>query len=535
MREETTPVLIVGGGLAGLSASLFLSWHGVPSVLAERHTGTSTHPKAWGLYPRTMELLRTVGVESAVLAESAGFSGHVLNGRVESLAGREVSIGRIPAPEDVGHVSPVERVVSLSQDRIEPILLRRARELGADVRFGTELTELGEPGDDGVRAVLTDRATGRRSAVRARYVIAADGAHSRLRERLGIARRGRGTLRHQMSILFRADLRGVLGDRRFAICQVRNAQVEGVLGHDDSLRQGTLIVTYRPEDGQGPEDFTEERCTQLVRAAIGVPGQEVAIRSALPWEMAALVAERFRSGRVFLAGDAAHVLPPVGGYGANTGIQDVHNLAWKLAAVVGGVAGEALLDTYDTERRPVAEATMRQAGLRLAARAGFAGPEQKAALLGTLTVTFGYRYLSPAIAAEAGAEEEPPFTDPVALSAEPGTRAPHLRVERDGRAMSLLDLFGSRPVLLAGGKGGAWCDTARAAARSTGIPLDAYREDADFTATGRAWHTAYGVGPEGAVLVRPDGFVGWRSPGPPEAAAVPLATALELMMGRAGD
>ncbi|WP_143832091.1 FAD-dependent monooxygenase [Nocardiopsis sp. CNR-923] len=176
-----------------------------------------------------------------------------------------------------------------------------------------------------------------------------------------------------MSILFDTDLRGPLRGRRFAICQVRNAEVEGVLGHDDSLGRGTLIVTYRPERGEGPDDFTGERCARLVRAAIGVPDASVGLRGVMPWEMAALTAERFAAGRVFLAGDSAHVIPPVGGYGANTGVQDAYDLTWKLWAVLGGMAPRELLDSYEEERRPVAEATVRQAAMRLVARSGAGG------------------------------------------------------------------------------------------------------------------------------------------------------------------
>ncbi len=558
----------------GLSASLFLSWRGVDSVLAERHPGTSIHPRAWGLYPRTLELLRAVGAERAVMAESAGFAGHVLNGRVESLAGPEISVSRIPEPEDVSGVSPVERIVSLSQDRVEPILLERARTLGSDVRFGTEAVDLVQDAD-GVTATLRDRDTGREHAVRADYVIAADGAHSPVREGLGIRRRGRGVLRHQMSVLFDADLSGPLRGRRFAICQVRNAEVEGILGHDDSLRRGTLIVTYRPEEGERPEDFTEERCVRLVRAAIGSDGVEVGLRDVMPWEMAALTAERLSEGRVFLAGDSAHVIPPVGGYGANTGVQDAYDLAWKLQAVLGGTAPPALLDTYDEERRPVAEATVRQAAMRLAARSGVRGPDGVPGLADPLAVTFGYRYRSSAVADGLAGAEAPgspreggagtggtgagsadgagsrdagaggagggaprpdgapgtEFTHPSLLSGRPGTRAPHVWLRRGGRGVSSIDLFGPRAVLLAGAEGGAWADDARETAERLGVPLDVHVVGRDLAETGTDLAAALGVTARGAVLVRPDGFVAhrWRDGESSEAA---VAAALARMLRR---
>ncbi|WP_232376686.1 FAD-dependent monooxygenase [Amycolatopsis aidingensis] len=498
--DERTPVLIVGGGLVGLSAALFLSWHGVSSILVERHAGTSIHPRAWGWYPRTLELLRMVGVERQVMRESAGFVGHTLNGKVESLAGKEISLTTIPDPEDVSDMSPIGRVVSLSQDRLEPILLDRAKELGGELRFGTELTGL-EPGTDGVTATVRVRETGAERRIHAQYVIAADGGHSPVRRLLGIGQRGRGILRDQISILFRAELSGPLGDRRFAVCQVENDLVEGILGHDDSLRQGTLIVTYRQEDGERPEDYDEERCTELVRAAVGDPGLEVRIREILPWQMASLHAERFSSGRVFLAGDAAHLLPPVGGFGANTGVHDVHNLAWKLEAVLAGKAGPELLETYDQERRPVAVATIEQAGLRLAARGGFATPQQRAALADTLSVTFGYRYDSAA----------PAFLDPRELTGQPGTRAPHIPIRLSGAVASTLDLFGRNPVLLAGADA-QWCSAAERLPRT----VDVLRAGHDFQETGRSWHEAAGIEPSGAILVRPDGFVSWRSITAPE-------------------
>ncbi|MFE0592863.1 FAD-dependent monooxygenase [Micromonospora echinospora] len=542
MYDETTPVLIVGGGVVGLSTSLFLSAHGVRSVLVERHPGTAIHPRAWGWYPRTLELYRSVGLTDAIYAESAGFAGHVLNGKVESLTGREIHMSRIPDEEDVSDISPIERLVSLPQDRIEPLVLDRAHELGADIRFGVELVDLVQD-DEGVTATVADRRTGTRRTIRAEYLVAADGTHSPIRERLGIRRHGRGVVRHQMSILFRADLTGPLAGRRFAICQVENDRVEGILGHDDSLGQGTLIVTYHPEKGERPEDFTDERCVELVRAAVGVPDLEVGLRSVMPWEMGALVAERFTDGRIFLVGDAAHVVPPVGGYGANTGIHDAHNLAWKLHAVLTGSASPTLLATYDAERHPVGVTVMTQAGLRLATRGGFATPEQKAAVRDTLMVTFGYVYDSSAVVAEPGdtVPAAPPgpggvraaaLVDPRQLGGRPGTRAPHVWLRRDGQRISTLDLFGRRPTLLLGSAGEPWRAAATAAAKRLGVDLDVHRIGADLVEDDRPWHDTYGVTAQGAVLVRPDGFVCWRSPADAEPTESTVERVLTTLLHR---
>jgi len=532
--DESTPVLIVGGGLVGLSAALFLSWRGVSSILVEKHPGTSIHPRAWGLYPRTLETYRPLGVADALLAEGAGFAGHNLNGKVESLAGNEIAVGKVPPPEDVSDVSPVERILSLSQDRIEPHILRRARELGADIRFGTELVGHAQ---DATGVTATVREGGAERTIRAQYLIACDGAHSPVRQFLGVQQYGPGTFRHQVSIVFGASLAEPLRGRRFAVCQVKNAHVDGILGHDDSLTQGTLIVTYKPEDGERPEDFTTDRCIELVRAAVGVPDLDVEIRSVLPWEMAALVAQRFSAGRVFLAGDAAHVIPPVGGYGANTGIQDVHNLAWKIDAVLAGVAEPALLETYGMERQPVAASTTRQAGARLAVRGGFATAEQLAEVLDTLTVTFGYQYRTTAIVAEDTPPADPfavNFVEPRALTGQPGTRAPHLVVDRDGGPVSTVDLVERDAVLFAGPAGGAWAEAAREVAQKLDIPLDVYQFGADVRTTGRSWSEGYGVTDTGAVLVRPDGFVAWRAADAAEdrSAASVIEDALRRMYSR---
>ena len=510
----TTPVLVVGGGIVGLSAALFLAHQGVEALLVERHPSTSIHPRAWGWYPRTLELLRTVDVEQQVLAAAAGFADHRLNAKVESLAGAELSRTVLPAPEDLGHLTP-SRQIALGQDRLEPVVRAAAERRGARLLFGTEVVGVRQD-DDGVTVTARDRASGARRTIRARYVIAADGARSNLRDLLGVPAQGRGVLRHQVSILFRAELAEVLAGRRFSICQIENPRVTAVLGHDDTLTEGTLIVTYRPEQGEAVSDFTGDRCVELVRAAAGVPGLPVTIRDVLPWEMAALVAERYRAGRILLAGDAAHVVPPIGGYGANLGVQDAHNLAWKLAAVLSGQAGPALLDSYEAERLPVARQTVEQATMRLAVRAGFATAEQREKTLDPLAVSLGYRYPG---------TDGPLFAHPAHRTAEVGTRAPHLWLD-GARTRSTLDLFGPGWTVLTGEEGDAWVPAGREAAEELDVPLAVHLIGAD------SWGERYGAGTRGAVLVRPDGFVAHRWTTEVPAPAKEIVTALRTALRR---
>ncbi|PAZ16624.1 hypothetical protein CLM62_06680 [Streptomyces sp. SA15] len=539
-HSDSAPVLIVGGSLVGLSAAVFLAHHGVRCTLVERHPGTSIHPRAVGYYPRTGELLRQAGVEDAAVREAAGFATHRTRAGVTSLAGDVLfSKEELEGDDELADLTP-SRLLLLPQDRLEPLLRDRAVELGADLRFGTELLSLAED-PDGVTAVLGDGAGGT-STFRSSYLVACDGPRSRVREALKVPRQGRGILSRHVSIAFAADLRPVLGERRYSVVHVKNPQVTGILVHDDTLTGGTLIVGYRPEDGESLEDFTDARCAELVGAAIGAPGVAVTIRSRFPWDMAEQVAEGFVHGRVLLAGDAAHVVPPTGGYGANTGIADAHNLAWKLALVVDGVAGAGLVETYDAERRPVAVYTAEQGSLQLAVRSGSATPEQQAAAADAVTVTTGQAYRSAAVVEDPGAAALPVASDPRALRGAPGTRAPHVVLARGGEPLSTLDLFGRDFVLLVGERGGEWISAAVAVSAELGLKLTARRvvsgggggagtlADPD----GR-WAESYGgLRPDGAVLVRPDGFVAWRSAGadPEGEETAALTGVLRKVLGR---
>ncbi|GGX40956.1 FAD-dependent oxidoreductase [Streptomyces noursei] len=519
--EDRVPVLIVGGSLVGLSASLFLGRLGVPHVLVEKHADTSRHPRGRGNNVRTMELYRVAGAEdpireaASVLADNHGIlQARSLTGDDQEWLFREIDPGG-----GLARFSPAAWCLC-SQNDLEPVLLRCARELGGDLRFSTELIT-SEQDADGVTAVVEDRNTGEHTTLRADYLIAADGPRSPVRERLGIGQRGPGDLFHNVSITFRArELADVVGDRRFIACYLTDPEADGALLPVDNREEWVFHAPWHPERGETLEDFTDERCVAHIRRATGVPDMAVEITGKAPWHAAERVAERYSAGRIFLAGDAAHEMSPTGAFGSNTGIQDAHNLAWKLAAVLDGAAAPALLDTYEEERRPVAEVTSARASARSAEHShpGYdPAPGGGGRQRGVLTVALGYCYPSGAVI---GADPELPVVpEQLRLTGEPGTRAPHLWLHGDGARRSTLDLYERSFVLLTGTEDGKiWRAAAEAAAAHWSACLDHYRigtdADADLVPEeGVDWAEVHGTAPEGAVLVRPDGFVAWRADG----------------------
>ncbi|MGW0989897.1 FAD-dependent oxidoreductase [Streptomyces sp. NPDC002486] len=523
-RTIDVPVLIVGGSLVGLSTSLFLGRLGVPHLLVERHAGTSIHPRGRGNNVRTMELFRVAGVEKAIHEAAATLSVNHGILQAPTLVGDagEWLFKDIDPGGGLARFSPSAWCLC-SQNDLEPVLLDHARGHGGDLRFSTELMSFdSDPG--GVTAVVKSRETGEHTTVRADYLVAADGPRSPVREQLGIAQSGPGDLFHNVSLTFRSRrLADVVGDRHFIVCYLTNPEADGALLPVDNRENWVFHAPWHPEQGQSLEDFTDEWCTEHIRRAVGVPDLDVEITGKAPWHAAQRVARSYRSGRVFLAGDSAHEMSPTGAFGSNTGIQDAHNLAWKLAAVLDGWAGERLLDTYDAERRPVAEATSARAAARSAEHshpgfapppgAGGGGPRQ-----GILNVALGYRYPQGAVV---GADPAAPVVpEGLDLTGGPGSRAPHLWVRRGDERISTLDLYERSLVLLSdAAEPNAWHEAALRLADELSLPLTSYRvgtrAPADLVPEDAVdWAERHGTGPGGAVLVRPDGFVAWRSPGP---------------------
>lgn len=532
------PVLISGGGPVGLTASLLLSQHGVRSLLVERHPGTALTPKARGINARTMEVFRQCGIDTAV--RNAGLAEGRLGLIVwtESLAGEEIE-RRVPGRATAKNMAVTSvRNCLCAQDDLEPVIRRFAEEAGGPeaLRFNTELTSFSQR-RGAVTGTLTDRTTGAQQPFTARYLIAAEGAQSRVRRALDVKMTGEEKVYDNVNILFHADLTRWVEHRPAALYFVEQEDLRATfLTINGTDRWGFLI--HSPQKfGWQPQDFTPEFCTALIRKGAGLPDLAVSVLGISPWEASAIVADHYRLGDVFLAGDAAHEMPPTGGFGLNTGVQDVHNLAWKLAAVIGGRADDRLLDSYHAERQPFGRIVTQNAlanALSMGRNARQSKVLPRPEFLNEQGLIFGACYESTAVMPDGTPRVvlDDPVTEYVP-SARPGSRAPHVWLKRGNEQISTIDLFGPHFVLLAGSDGETWRRAAQAIGPSR-PPLLAYTvgQDGDLGDPEASWHKAYGVDSDGAVLVRPDSHVAWRSRSRASNPSEVLRTALDCVFGR---
>lgn len=538
MADIEVPVFIVGGSLVGLSTALLLGYHGVRSLTVEYHRGTAIHPRAAQTSQRTMEILRQVGLEQIVRRKSEEQfvqDGGVL--AVETLIGGPIAHFIADLNEGVRDVSPTVRVF-LSQDALEPQLRKRAEELGADLRFGTEMVSF-EQDTRGVSALIRERDSGKTQIVRAQYMVAADGARSRVRARLGIRMIGHGTFSRSITIYFRAHLAPLIEGHKWAVVYVLNRQLRGFFRFEKPFEK-TFLGVNTVGDPENPvtdvsTGLTEQRSLELVRTAIGTDSIPITIENIMRWEAAADMAAELQQGRVFMTGDAAHVMPPNGGFGGNTGVQDAHNLAWKLALVLQGLAGPGLLSTYGPERHPLGNFTVEQAYSRYVLRtAPYMTRDGLQPVAPDLNVEMGYIYHSDAIVAE-DRNDNPVHENLRESRGRPGTRAPHVWLERRGEQISTLDLFGRNFTLLAGPEGNAWIEAARDRPKPLGIKLDVHEIGENGLADpSGVFSAAYGITPTGATLVRPDGFVAWRVKTDEGASADRIKSVLATVLCRAG-
>ncbi|GGT15231.1 MULTISPECIES: FAD-dependent monooxygenase [Streptomyces] len=567
MLDTEVPVLIVGGGGCGLAASVFLSDAGVPHLLVERRESTSVLPRAHYLNQRTMEIFRQHGIADDVyriscppqhMSEVAWYTSLAGDGpldarelhRMDSFGG-----GVTAGPYAADSTGPS---TNLPQHRLEPLLRRHAeRRAPGSLLFHHELTEFTQD-ETGVTARITDRATGETGTVRARYVIGADGGRS-VGRALDIPMDGAGGGFTIISVHFSADLSrwwpgdSVLMTHIFSPDQ--GVSVVVATGPDWGLASDEWALHFRVPPG-AEVDLGHEAIAVKVREVLTLPGDlAVRVHHVSEYRPEAVVARSFRSGRVFLAGDAAHRQPPAAGGGLNTAVQDAHNLAWKLGAVHGGRAGEALLDSYEPERLPVATRNVNWSmtcllnygvlfaslgmvpGQPEATRAGFTelfsgtpvGETRRSVVrevFGTQRIEYqahdielGHFYPSGALVPDG---TEPPPRDPLGAVyrpvTRPGHRLPHAWLLHGDTRVSTHDLVagGTGYTLITGPLSEGWAVAAKKAADTHGVPLAVVSvgsgsDTADYRDADGTWAAVRGIDDDGALLVRPDQHIAWRS------------------------
>ena len=586
--DETVDVLVVGGGGAGLTASMLLAGLEVDHLLVSSLPSTSDLPKAHVLNQRTMEILQDAGVADAIAAQSTPPSGLRHSAFYAGIAGPDEDYGRCLAKveswgaggdDDQWRSASAWHQLNLPQIRLEPLLRDRADELSPGrVRFNHELLHLDQD-DDGVTAVIRDKDAGREYRVRARYLIAADGGRT-ISKQLGVTYEGLGVVGQTATMHVSMDLSSHLADPDVLLRWVLSPQAgTGVVlapmgpttwGADSE--EWVIHLNYQAND---PRALSDEQVEADVRTGMGLPDAPMEIHRITRWTLEAVLASAFQVDRVFLVGDAAHRHPPTGGLGLTSAVQDVHNLCWKLAAVLDGQADPGLLETYEPERRSAVARNcqrslenavnhlliMQAIGLdpehgaqenlaRL--RRVWSGRPEDAELrsevlrlmraqsmeFGELNVEYGYTYDSAAIVDDGSPAPEP--IDEIRIyepSTRPGSPLPHAWIDdEDGTRRPIKDLVApGRFLLVAGEEGQEWCAAAQALGREHGVPVDTVRighVDGDLFDPRCMWLRHRGIDPDGAVLVRPDRFVAWRSATASQDPAAELAAAFTQILTR---
>lgn len=588
MQEIQTPVLIVGGAGCGLASAIFLSELGIESWLVERHPTTSPAPKAHYINPRVMEMFREIGMADTIYDVGAPLENMCKVGWYTSLGGdgpmdRKIiaemdAFGGRSLKEAYSSKSPC-RATNYPQLRLEPLMCDHASRLPhAKLNYHHELVEFDQDAD-GVTAIIENRGDGSRYKVRAQYMIGADGG-KKVGPDLGVEMDGPQRLFDMMSAHFVADLSAYINDDEPLIRWFNNPdQIGGTWGSGVIVAMGPesygrhskewlVHFAFQPDD---PAQFGDDTIVPRLRSLLKTPDLEMEVVRMNNWQVQGVLAREFQRGRIFLAGDAAHRHPPTTGLGLNSAIEDAHNLAWKLAAVLQNTAAPSLLDSYGPERRaacarnvdwalfafqnhlavdagtgliPGAPAAVNKQAFELLfsdTPIGKSRRQRLAEIIHTQRIEFqaheiemGYAYQSDAVIADG---TEPPETDPMGgnyvQTARPGHRSPHFWISKDGQQLSSLDLYGKgRFALLTAPGGSGWRDAAGALASKHGLPLDIFEIGGDSAWQAETdWLALCEIEQSGALLVRPDGHVGWRSAGADTAPAT-LAAAIGRILGR---
>ncbi len=573
METIRTDVLVVGAGPAGLTASCLLAQLGVEALTLTKF-GTANAPRAHITNQRAVEILRDLGIEEAVKARALPHDLMAKQVFATSFAGRELSRMMTWGTGDdrIGEyraASPCE-MCNVAQHVLEPILLERARALGADVRLHHEVVEVTQD-EEHATARVRPRDGSPEFEVVARYVLGCDGARTVVGRDGGFEFEGEAGLGDAVTVWIEADLSRYTAHRSGALFVTVTPGSEDLVSIWTCVEPWSEWSTIFIRPGLAPNDLDESVVIESVRAAIGDDAVAFKIKKVSPWQFNHVVASGYRRGRLFIAGDAAHRHPPANGLGSNTSMQDSYNLAWKLALVLRGQAGEGLLDTYDAERQPVgrqivdrANQSVREMGgwfatlglrpdmsaeeadARLAELYGPDGESQRAALLAALDLTnaqfnahgieLGQRYRSRAVAPD-GTPPPEPTRDPVLHyepSTYPGSPLPHAWLAVGDQDVSTLDLCAyDRFTLLTGAGGQPWLDAAAKVSAELGVEVAGVRVSLglDINDVYSDWSRRREIGDTGCVLVRPDRIVAWRSPDAVEEPQKALTEVMSHVLG----
>lgn len=574
MRSINTDILIVGAGPAGLTATVCLARAGVPTLTIARHSGTAPQPRATVTNQRTVEVFRDLGLEHKV--DEVGIPLREMSNCVyaTSFVGDELfrylAYGDGDRAADYLLASPC-RNYNAGQHKLEPVLLDAARGYGADVRFMHELLSI-EQDPEAVRAIILDRQTGERYEVRSKYAVGADGGNSSVARQLGIEFDGEKSLLHMVNAWLEVDLSEHVDYRPghiFGVIQPGGGSWVGSGSFLAVTPWNDWVMIRQYDASQGEPDRSDEAVVAAARALIGDPEIEIKVKGTSLWQVNNLVAREYSKGRIFLAGDAAHRHPPAGGLGSNTSIQDAFNLAWKLALVSKGKAGAGLLDSYHQERQPVGKhmvaRTMQNLGYMasiggaLGLEPGQTAEESWAALRDLFSDAPGaaerrtalqevvdlQHYRSTAHGTDIGQryrssvaiiDDGTPFPDFVRDSelyytptTHPGAHIPHAWVEKERTRVSTVDLAGRGDfALIVGVGGGPWIAAAENLVSSLGVTIPTYSVGVrcEYDDVFGTWATLREIADDGALLVRPDGYIAWRSLTCPDDAASALASAV---------
>lgn len=505
-------VLICGAGPCGLTVSYVLSQFGIPNMVVEKHPTTSIHPKARGVNVRTMEFMRNWGLEEKIRQHELPQKSRRLLW-MDEIQGRVV--GEVGLDEENFKYSPTTGCL-VPQNFIEDALVEAlASSKFSNICFSTKLINF-EQQNDQVICHLLDKKTNEEFTVECDYLIAADGAHSNIREALNIQMLGVPSLRTCLTVYAHADLSPWLGDKL--------AAVYSFTGKDQA---GHFLMAVDHKDqwifGQGLSNtdtpVTEDYCKSIIKSFVNGTDINIQLISHSTWEMAALNATQYRQGRIFLVGDAAHRMPPTGGMGMNTGFAGAQNLAWKLAYVLNDYADEDLLNTYETERQPVATFTLKWSGhnAQRMFRMHEAYREGNMDLFNELVKDQGHHVNHPGLDLGMVYSSDAIYVDnqtPVEInpdiympSSMPGMRAPHCEILINNKKTSILNLYQQSYVLLLS-------ENAKVDRKILPIPesypLKIYRYKIDFDDINHDYVNNYNADQFQAVLVRPDGHIAWR-------------------------